>query len=409
MINNENNDSGSRKRPFLEDGEENITEKDIENIDIDSTTDTTTVLQRKLATLEKDVSGRYGLKDRLAELEGLVADLTTDLLETKEENRQIKQELKLMQAILIRKDKDIEELRAKMVDQKAKDMQNNILLHNVQEQSQENCETLFRNFLWSELKMETGKVSDLKIERAHRVGVQRTDKSPRPIVVRFLSYKEKEMVLKVWYDKNGTNQNEDHKIKQRLTKQLPPEYLQKRAQNYQLIENVKAKVPKGEEVKYRFQGDLLYINNQLTKPHVKKTSVEEAFSVDPDDITVARKLPQGKSKILVDRDSTFSAHAFKTSSISEVRKAYKMVTTDPTHAKATHNILVYSINKELGWEDDNEYGAGRIITKWLGKNKMDNITIVITRQYGGTHLGTQRFGNMQKVSKEAIDNIQVPK
>ena len=408
MNNSENKDSGSRKRPFLEDGEENTSEKDIENIDFDNTTDTTTVLQRRLASLEKDVNGRYGLEDRLAELEGLVADLTSDILETKAENRRMKNEMKLIQAVVIRKDKEIEELRAKMIDQKARDMQNNILLHNISEQPNEDCESLFRNFLWSDLQMETGKVSALKIERAHRVGVQRTNKSPRPIVARFLSYKEKEMVLQAWYEKADKNQNQQQKDKQRLTKQLPPEYLQKRAQNYQLLDNVKAKVPKGEEVKYRFQGDTLYINNQLTKPQVKKTSVEDVFRVDPDDIAIAQKLPQGQSKQLTDRGSTFSAHAFKTTNINEVRKAYKLVTSNPKHAQATHNILVYSINNELGWEDDNEFGARRILTKWLEKLEIDNITIVITRQYGGTHPGTQRFENLQTVSKEALDNIQVP-
>ncbi len=77
----------SNKRPFLEDGSEE--EGNIQEnlpLNLPDSSDFTVVLQ-KLASLEKDVNGRYGIDDRLNELEGQVADLTNDLLSTQADNR----------------------------------------------------------------------------------------------------------------------------------------------------------------------------------------------------------------------------------------------------------------------------------------------------------------------------------
>ncbi len=292
----------------------------------------------------------------------------------------------------------------KLLDTKARDMRNNLLLHNIPESRDEDCETVLKSFLVDEMKMDEIIVKKLMIERAHRVGPLRTNKTSRPIVAKFLSFKEKEMVLQNWYSLSSTKGSwNDVRRRKRLTQQLPPEILQKRSQNHQLIENAKTKAPHNE-VKHRFQGDNVIINNQVIKPLIKKLTVEDILNVDPGDLEEAQKLPNGVSKPLLDRGSSFVAHTFTTHNINEVRKAYKLVVANPAHASASHNILAFSINKEIGWEDDHEMGAGRFITTWLKNQHMDNMTIVITRQYGGTHLGTQRFENMLSVVKEAIKN-----
>jgi len=349
------------------------------------------------------VSGRLGIEHRLNELEAQVADLTSDILEIRAENEEIKQQMKLMQAIIIRKDKEIDDLKARIIDQKANDMRNNLLLHNIQEKTDENCEQLFRDFLVHEMGMRVSEVAELNIERAHRIGAPRDNKSARPIVAKFLSYKQKEIVLQQWYNATPLKGQKYDPTKKRLSKQIPPEQVQSKSLSYQLLQNVRSKARPGE-VKHRFMGENLYINNQLTKPPVKKVSVE-MFNISQDEKEVAEKLQQGKSKVLLDRGSTFRAQVFKTTSMNEVRKAYKVYTSHPDQAKASHNILVYSINGDMGWEDDNELGAGHFISRWLKKEGLDNICVVITRQYGGTRLGTQRFRHMQSVTNEAIKNI----
>lgn len=410
MSETENKHQGSQKRPFLEvepgETEEILhAEEDIDIVDI-TASEAITVLHRKVATLEKELNGRNGIDARLMELEAVVSDLTNDLVSARADNRRLQEQMRLTQSVLIKKDKEIQELISKAVDQKSRSMRSNLLLHNIPEHLNEDCESLFRTFLTTDLLMEKSLVEGLKFEAAHRVGAPRTNKSCRPIVIRFLSNKDKEVVLQEWYAQNPQRgPYEEEKKRKRLTKQVPPEFLQTKALNYQLVENAKAKAPPGT-VKHKFQGDHVYINNQLVRPLVKKLSVEDVFKVDSEDLAAVKKLPMGRSQLLMDRGSSFGAHVFATDDINSVRKAYKSVVADPKCAKASHNILAYSVHHEFGWEEDMEFGAGRFLKSWMDRQGLNNMAIIITRQYGGTHLGIQRFENMVTVAKEAIAKMK---
>ena len=71
-----------------------------------------------------------------------------------------------------------------------------------------------------------------------------------------------------------------------------------------------------------------------------------------------------------------------------------------------HNILAYCVRSTSGWVDDDELGAGRFLTTWMQRQKLVNTMVMITRQYGGNHLGTNRFEHMQDVAREALSNME---
>ncbi len=391
-------DRESRKRQFAETAEEEW-EKNSENTDNNTESEILTV-NENFSLLELKISGRHGVEARLQELEGLVADLTHEVIEAKADNRIVKSE-HLMKSIMIRKDKDIQMLKDSIMDQQTRSMNKNILLHNVSEQHDENCEDIFRNILMKETDMDKRRLQALSIEKAHRIGTSREDKSARPKVVNLLSRKDKEHIIQGWHAK--CRKMDESQV--RLTNQVPFEIVQRRAKNYQMVNDMKAKAPEGTEVKYRMQGDKLYINNQLIKPKVEKVTVADMFSLDMDDVGAAEDYPQGESKTLFDRGSSFSAKVIMTANINEVRKAYKTTVASPARAKATHNILAYSIGNERSWEDDGEWGAGQFLTSWIKRKKLDNITIIVTRQYGGIHLGTKRYENIKEVCEDALKKV----
>ena len=95
-------------------------------------------------------------------------------------------------------------------------MRNNMLIHGLPEMKEENCEETVRNFLQSKLEIDA---KNIEIERSHRIGKFRPDKQ-RPIVSRFLRYKDKEAIKKKSFKLKGTSFG--------LSDQFPKEITEKR-------------------------------------------------------------------------------------------------------------------------------------------------------------------------------------
>jgi putative IMPACT (imprinted ancient) family translation regulator len=138
---------------------------------------------------------------------------------------------------------------------------------------------------------------------------------------------------------------------------------------------------------------------------VVKPSVEDILRVDADDRREMSKLKSVSSDHKHERGSTFLAQAVKVTSIAEVRLAYKKTIMNPALHKASHNILAYNVGGELGWIDDGEHSAGRILAGWMNRSNIDNTCFIITRNFGGEHLGTKRFELMREVAKEAHEKL----
>ena len=119
--------------------------------------------------LHKQIDARHGVNSRVDELKGQLADLTNDFCELKAEDTQLKQELHLIKSVVIKKDKEISELKDSLLDQRSRNMKNNLLLHNVSESQGEDCEETFKTFLRKELNVPIDTTQNLRIERAHRM------------------------------------------------------------------------------------------------------------------------------------------------------------------------------------------------------------------------------------------------
>lgn len=75
------------------------------------------------------------------------------------------------------------------------------------------------------------------------------------------------------------------------------------------------------------------------------------------------------------------------------------------YAKATHNTwaVVFSDGTPLK-NDDGEGGAGQIILQMLEREGLKDHVIVVTRWYGGKHLGGDRFRHVQDCVRHYLDN-----
>ena len=63
-------------------------------------------------------------------------------------------------------------------------------------------------------------------------------------------------------------------------------------------------------------------------------------------------------------------------------------------AKATHNSWAVRLADGAVKNDDGESGAAAVILKMLEREDLQNHLIVVTRWYGGVHLGGDRFAHV---------------
>lgn len=74
--------------------------------------------------------------------------------------------------------------------------------------------------------------------------------------------------------------------------------------------------------------------------------------------------------------------------LAELKKTKKF-------AKATHNSWAAILSGEGPLKDDDgETGAGAVILKMLERQELYDTVVVVTRWYGGTHLGGDRFAHV---------------
>ena len=100
--------------------------------------------------------------------------------------------------------------------------------------------------------------------------------------------------------------------------------------------------------------------------------------------------------VLSDRGSKYAVSGLKVSNNDEAKLFLKKLQSKKKYAKATHNTwaVIYRDGTRAK-NDDGESGAGMIILRMLEREALFDHIIVVTRWYGGVHLGGDRFRHVQ--------------
>jgi hypothetical protein len=114
------------------------------------------------------------------------------------------------------------------------------------------------------------------------------------------------------------------------------------------------------------------------------------------------------SDVITEKKSVFLARAAEVHSVDEA-KTYlaHLLGTDKKAAKATHNITAWRIQGENGvkfqdCDDDGESAAGGRLLHLLELMGVWNAMVVVTRWYGGIHLGPDRFRLINQAARDAM-------
>jgi len=116
------------------------------------------------------------------------------------------EEIKLLKHEIQRKDEEILELREKVnttTDEISQYQRRNCLrIFGIEEKTQENCDQLILDLANDRLNLNLN-IEDL--DRCHRTGRKKNSKNPRPIIVKFVSYRTRSTMFNCKSKLKGTN------------------------------------------------------------------------------------------------------------------------------------------------------------------------------------------------------------
>ena len=100
--------------------------------------------------------------------------------------------------------------------------------------------------------------------------------------------------------------------------------------------------------------------------------------------------------VITDRGSKYAVAGCEARTKADAIAAVKALQRDKKFAKATHNTWALLSSDEGPLKnDDGEAGAGMVILRMLERDNITDHLIIVTRWFGGTHLGGDRFRRVQ--------------
>jgi len=113
--------------------------------------------------------------------------------------------------------------------------------------------------------------------------------------------------------------------------------------------------------------------------------------------------------VVTDRGSKYAVSGGPAHSRDEVDDFLRNLKKNKKFAKATHNTwAVLFADGEPLKGDDGEAGAGMVILRMLERENLRGHVVVVTRWYGGKHLGGDRFRHVQDCVRAYLDDMGTP-
>ncbi|WP_425052469.1 YigZ family protein [Psychromarinibacter sp. S121] len=109
--------------------------------------------------------------------------------------------------------------------------------------------------------------------------------------------------------------------------------------------------------------------------------------------------------IISDRGSKYAVSGGPCASEAEAKALVKELLRRKKFAKATHHSWGLLTSDGPVKNDDGEAGAGMVILRMLEREGLTDHLVVVTRWYGGKHLGGDRFRHVQDAVRIYLDAL----
>ncbi|KAG6916482.1 hypothetical protein DXG01_006676 [Tephrocybe rancida] len=139
-----------------------------------------------------------------------------------------------------------------------------------------------------------------------------------------------------------------------------------------------------------------------------RLSPEDAISIATSMNTLPEGLELFTAEPITDRKSVFIGRACRISHPSEVPLVLSHLMTDRRISRAAHPIInawrcqAGSVLHQDN-DDDGETAAGGRLAHLLQILEVNNVLVIVTRYFGGIHLGPDRFKHINQAARNALD------
>lgn len=377
-----------------------------QNTQLPLTEDSMAKIQQQLHDLNQKLNAisveQNGMREHLYGDEGILKVVTqfgfvaNDIPTVKEDSVWMKREICLMKSIIAKQGDQISTLQAKVTDLTARSMQDNVLLHNVPENPDENIQDVF-NELLSKIGLNPASVN---VEKIHRIGAKLSSR-PRLIVTKLSSHKMKESILQAAKDKLPKGRD-----KVFITPQTPTESLEIRKNLYNVADHIKERDPFSKCI---VKAGRLFVNNTPYQPALPTPTTKEVLSMsrrDTEDLTNNIQVFAGKP--VIRKGNRFQGFAVPIKNMDDARNAYRTIMLYPDNQAANHVVACASLYSPFSgkldqhWEDNYEWGAGKALAASLVQRSVKNIAIFVARHYA-CNLSGERFDAIKDAANNAIE------
>jgi len=174
---------------------------------------------------------------------------------------------------------------------------------------------------------------------------------------------------------------------------------------YDLVEELREALEKAEE-----KGSLAIHEHEHEHEHDDGTQHDSSLQLREEIASdgLGEAPPWHLAAPISEKKSVFLARSASVSSPAQA-KAFlaHLLATDKKSAKATHNITAWRIRgpADIAYQDcddDGETAAGGRVLHLMQLMDVWDVMVVVTRWYGGVHLGPDRFRIINSAAREAL-------
>jgi len=109
------------------------------------------------------------------------------------------------------------------------------------------------------------------------------------------------------------------------------------------------------------------------------------------------------NNVLTDKGSKYAVSGAIANCREDVVALLTQLKSKKKYAKATHNTWALLLSDGTQFKsDDGESGAGMVMLNVLERERLTNHLVIVTRWYGGVHLGADRFRHVKTCVYEYI-------
>lgn len=356
----------------------------------DVTSDKITDMDRQVEVNNNDIvdiyNAHHDIYERAAKVEDSVTKNTSDI--------------NTLKGLVERQSKQIHINQKKITDLTTRSMDHNFTISGLPETKDENCTMVVTEFLRLQMGI-TDTQDDIHV--AHRMGVRQHGRSRLMVIA--VSSKLKKQIIPNTHKLKG-KQNE-HGQPFFVNVQIPEAVAAERKAIQYEVKKVKdfneTRRPGESKKQFQVKNKKLYINDKLHEQKVLPprpldifVSTEDQRYMDAIDFTISKPRTQNLSQ--------FIGLATKVQTIDQVQAAYRKVRQ--MYPSYDHAMMAYKLSDEdEGYQDDGEHASGMKIQTSILERRCSSIALFVVRNFGGIHIGPQRFDCILEVANQAMEAL----